>query len=279
MNKITFPLKQSMQGRQVANLQEALQSCLDRGALVANDDRTRRELVAALKLERPEQTYGAATKKLVRLFQEEKHLDTSGEVDQPTANALNALLKKWGLLEPTERSSSCVVSGAVQREDGLLLGGVHARAFHQTGRGAIRLGEDTTDAQGRYTIRYELLPGVDAINLGVSAVDEDGTTLGSSPVIKDASPLETIDLTVPLAAASADQERIEGTIMWEHGLPAEKLNLRLYRRDFGGKLTKLDDKITLAGGRYAFAYDVGSAVASLEVHARLMTPKSRCPDP
>ena len=49
----------------------------------------------------------------------------------------------------------------------------HARV-HEADRGAIRLGEDTTDAEGRYTIRYEPLPGVDGINLRHSALGEDG---------------------------------------------------------------------------------------------------------
>lgn len=133
--------------------------------------------------------------------------------------------------------------------------------------GVIRLGEDITDAEGRYTIRYDLLPEVGAINLNVLAVDDAGTTLGSSGVIRNAKPLETIDLTVPVAVPPANQQRIEGTIVLEHGLPAERLKLRLYRRDFGGKATLLDEATTLAGGRYAFAYDAASAAASIEVRA------------
>lgn len=44
MNKITFPLKLRMQGSAVADLQDALQRCLDRGAILANDEAARREL-------------------------------------------------------------------------------------------------------------------------------------------------------------------------------------------------------------------------------------------
>src|SRR5438309_6217194 len=46
------------------------------------------------------------------------------------------------------------------------------RAVHETDAGSVRLGEDTTDAEGRYTIRYELLPGVDR--------DRKSTRLNSS---------------------------------------------------------------------------------------------------
>jgi hypothetical protein len=53
-----------MQGPAVADLQDALQVCLDRGAILANNEDTRRDLSAALKSEREGQTYGDVTSKL-----------------------------------------------------------------------------------------------------------------------------------------------------------------------------------------------------------------------
>src|SRR5437764_14964429 len=97
MNKITFPLTLRMQGPAVAILQDALQLCLERSALLANDEVARRELSAALKRERVEQIYGDATGQLVSIFQTERKLPPGGEVDEPTANALNALRKEWGV--------------------------------------------------------------------------------------------------------------------------------------------------------------------------------------
>ena len=267
MNRITFPLKPRMQGAAVANLQDALQLLLDRGVVLREDDAARRELMAALQRERVGQTYGNATGKLVGIFQEQRRLQASGEVDEPTAAALNALLNEWGLLDRTDAPKSYVVSGQVRREDRLPVRGVKVRAFHESDRGAIRLGEDTTDAEGRYTIRYELLPGVDGIVLRVSVMGEDGELLQSSETIRDAKPLEIIDLTLPMARRPATQRRIEGQIMLPHGLPAEQLKLRLYRLDFGGKATLLDETSTLAGGQYAFTYVSGGKAASLEVRA------------
>src|SRR5262249_51767678 len=145
MNKITFPLNQRMQGPTVADLQDALQQCLGRGALLVNDEGTRRELSAALQRERVGQTYGDNTTKLVSSFQRERRLQATGEVDEPTANTLNALLREWGLLDKTVASTVQLVTGAVRREDGLPLQGIHVRAVDQVERGAIRLGEDTTD--------------------------------------------------------------------------------------------------------------------------------------
>lgn len=263
MNRVTFPLRAPMQGPTVGDLQEALEQFLRRGALLANDEVARREQLPLLKRERLVQTYGEVTHKLVRVFQEERRLQASGEVDEPTANAINTLLKELGLLEPTNTTKSYVVSGTVRREDGLALGKLRVQAFHDAGRDAIRLGEDTTDVEGRYTIRYESLPGMDGINLGVSVLNEDGKLLRSSDVVRNAKPLETVDLSVPVIGAP----RIEGTIVLEHGLQGENLKLRLYRRDFGGKATLLNETTTLAGGRYAFTYDAKSVAASLEVRA------------
>jgi len=169
MNKITFPLKQRMQGAAVADLQEALQLLLDRGALLPDDEAARRAQSTALQRERAGQTYGSATAKLVSLFQEERRLQASGAVDEPTAAALNALIDEL-----------------------------------------------------------------------------------ASPGRPD----------VPVT-----QRRIEGCIILEHGLPAEKLKLRLYRLDFGGKATLLSETSTLAGGRYAFTYDPSGKAVSLEVRA------------
>ena len=225
MNKITFPLKQRMQSAAVADLQEALKQLLDRAAILANEEPVRRELSEALKRERATQSYDASTRRLVTLFQDARRLQASGEVDEATATALNTLLDSWGLFEKAAAPKFHVVSGEVRREDGLPLHGMTARAFHDSDR----LGEDTTDAEGRYTIRYELLPGVDGINLRVSVMGDDGEPLQSSDAIRNAKSLEIIDLTLPMARKPAMRRRIEGQIMMQHGLPATHLKLRLYR--------------------------------------------------
>src|SRR2546422_668301 len=108
MNKITFPLKPGMQGPAVADLEDALQLCIDRSVILANDEGARRELSAKLQPERAAQMYGEGTRSAVSVFQRERGLADpagvlSGDVDEPTADALNALLKQWGLLDqPTE---------------------------------------------------------------------------------------------------------------------------------------------------------------------------------
>jgi hypothetical protein len=67
MNKINFPLKRGMQDAAVADLQDALQQCLDRGvfSVVANDELTRRKWSAALQSERAVETSDDVIAKLV----------------------------------------------------------------------------------------------------------------------------------------------------------------------------------------------------------------------
>lgn len=269
MNRITFPLKPGMQGAAVADLQDVLQLVLDRAVILANDEGYRRELSTALRYERAEQVYKDATAKTVSVFQGERGLrgDGEGGVDEPTADALNGLLLEWELLDWAGSPRSFVVSGEVRREDDLLMPGVRVRAVHKAEKGDIRLGEDITDAEGRYTIRYDPLPEVTGIHLRVFTLDDAGRPLQSSDVVPYAGPVEAIDLTVPMARRLSTEHRIEGRIILEHGLPAKQVKLRLYRRDFGGKATQLQETETLPGGEYAFTYDPGDQAVSFGVRA------------
>ena len=239
MNKITFPLKSGMRGPAVTDLQDALQLCLDRGVILAdggvspvNDEAARRELSAMLKRERVEQVYGDTTGKLVSIFQRERNLQPSGEVDQPTASALNALLKEFGVLDqPTEpsMSRSFVVSGQVRSEDGLALQGMRVRAVHENATGTMRMGEDSTDAEGRYTIRYEPLPGGDGINLRVIVLDAGGKQLDESDLIPRAKPLEIVDLMLPVIKQPA--ARVYGIVRNEYGDLVKNATVQAFDRD------------------------------------------------
>ncbi len=74
MNKITHPLKRGMKGPRVADLHNALQVLLDRALMLANDEGARRKLTAALRRDLARQAYGAATAKVVSVFQQERGL-------------------------------------------------------------------------------------------------------------------------------------------------------------------------------------------------------------
>jgi hypothetical protein len=156
MNPITSSLKPRMQGPAVTNLQDALQLCLDRGALLANDGGTRQNLSALLKDERAAQTHGDGTSKLVTIFQQERQLfgpggGASGEVDQPTANALNALLNQWGQLD---QPVAYQVDGTVFSRISAGVGGLRVVIVDKGVGGDVQLAQATTDDRGAYQATF-----------------------------------------------------------------------------------------------------------------------------
>lgn len=159
-----------------------------------------------------------------------------------------------------------VVRGKVFLESGKPSAAVTVRAYHSDPGGKVVLGEAVTDADGGYAIRYRALPGVARPKLSVLAVDSQGQPL-SDPAEKDmAADSETLDLKIPLAGKSASQHWMEGQIVLEHGSPAKGMKLRLYRKEFGGGATLLNEATTFSDGKYAVPYTQDGA-SVLEVRA------------
>jgi hypothetical protein len=262
MDKIRFPLELLMQGPAVGDLQDALHLLLVRGVIpVANEDE-RRRLSNELQRDHSQQTFGEITRELVKRFQKQRGLEAGGAVNESTADALNTLLRE----EQPDTQRSFVVSGQVWREDGSPSSRGPVRAFHEAGGAAIRLGEDATDTDGRYTIRYEPLPGGEAVNLRVMAISDDGRTLQSSELRANARSAEIVDLTV-LTRPPPAARRLAGRVFLPDGRPVANLTLRVYRREFGGRNTLLAEVTTADGGGYAFALHGDSADAGLRIVA------------
>ena len=156
-----------------------------------------------------------------------------------------------GLLDRTDAPQSYVVSGQVLREGSLPMRGVKVRAFDESERGAIRLGEDTTDAEGRYTIRYELLPGVDGINLRVAVFDADDKRLHDSDVIRGAQPLEIVDLKVP--SVDTKPYQVEGKVASRVSADVGGLRVVIVDRGVGGDVP-LAETHTAEGGAYQVTF-------------------------
>ena len=279
MNKIVFPLKRQMRGPQVADLQDALQLLLERGRLFADDEGARRELLEALRRERSEQIYGSATARLVARFQEEHHLQPTDEVDEPTANALNALLKELGVLDGREATfvdaRYTVLCRAVDAR-GKPIPGLRIELFDQDPRTPPDpLGEPAvSDAHGLAVFRFKRSdftehPGEQGPDLFFKVLRDEVPLTYTLPeirndkgVIRDFRPQRE-----PIVLRIERHETIRGVVVTVHGMPAENLALRLYRRDFGGQTTLLAETTSQSGGRYAFAYDPGEAEPVLEVRA------------
>lgn len=95
MNRIISPLETGMQGSAVGDLQDALKLFLERGTI----EGATRAVLAGLQRERAEHTYGDYTGRLVRLFQQQRRLEATGQVDEATARAMNTVLVEQGILE------------------------------------------------------------------------------------------------------------------------------------------------------------------------------------
>ena len=172
-----LPLKPLDQGSKVADLQTALQLSIDRGAIPA-DDATRQALSARLAADRQTQQYGDGTRAVVAAFQTARGLATpaagaTGIVDQRTADALNALLATWGVLDgpgststpgdppeppapvpPSPDGTTFTVDGRVLDAASRPLSGTSVAAVDRDLRAEQSLGQTVTDKDGRYEIRY-----------------------------------------------------------------------------------------------------------------------------
>ncbi|MEK6804178.1 MAG: hypothetical protein AABZ34_16180 [Nitrospirota bacterium] len=271
MNTIIFPLTPGADRAAVADLQDALVECLNRGVLLASDPAARDKAVAGLQRERAAGKFADLTQRVLRQFQELNHLQGNGEVDESTAKALNTLLRGWGLLDEkpsdtTARIVAGVVKPAAEGDERVRFWGLVVRAFHVSDATAIRLGQDSTDSDGQFTIRYELLPGVPAVDLRVTVESREGKALATSPVIRRAKPLETLVLQLPeVPEPPAERQQIAGIVRWPSRQPAPGVILRLYRLAFGGKDAKLSEAVSAADGRFALAYPPQAASANFEI--------------
>jgi peptidoglycan hydrolase-like protein with peptidoglycan-binding domain len=220
VTEIVFPLTGGMQGPTVAALQDALQLCLDRGVMLPTDA-ARRDLSLRLQLERATQLYGDATRSAVAAFQSARGLadparGPTGAVDSPTAEALDALLRGWGVLDASTAPAAgsgpqgFTVSGHVRDADGRPVRGAIVTAADRDLRAEEPLGQATTGGDGRYEIRYDADQFSRAekgtADLVVRAHDASGAALAESPTLFNADPQATIDLVVPRTAAGLPSE-------------------------------------------------------------------------
>ena len=245
MNKIIFPLEPHMRGAGVADLQEGLQLCLGDGVFQLSDAE-RQAFQDRLHAERIENIYAETTQKLVGVFQEQHQLQPNGAVDEPTAKALNAILEELGAFSPAAPDQQRLVGGQVQRADSQPFPGALVRALHMLDdHGVLRLGEDTTDAEGRYTIRYAMLPGVDAINLRVVVFDTDGKPLRDSDTIRQAKPLEIVNLMVP--AIDITPYRVEGKVASRISASVGGLRVVIVDKGVGGDVQLVETSANEGG--------------------------------
>jgi len=199
MKPITPPLTRNSQGSEVVNLQDGLLLLLNRQFLrsIAADDL--KAYMEGLRKEQISQAYGKVTTKLVAIFQEQSRFNATGEVDAPTAEVLNRILKELGAFD---KPVQFTVRGRVFESDQTPINSVRVRAFDQFEQSETLLGEAVTNVDGYYEISYSTdqfrRPGSDrnGANLIVRVYNAQDQVIATSPTINNAKAEETVDLIV-----------------------------------------------------------------------------------
>lgn len=206
MNKIIFPLKLRMRGDSVANLQDGLRLLLEKGIIQLNEA-DRRAVDERMRAEIDKKTYGPATSELVGLFQKQNHFEPSRTVDEATANALNALLKRLGIFdEPVDLDHPIyMVQGRVVSRISAGISGLRVVIVDKGIGGEVQLAQTTTNDAGKFQVTFsgsDLRRGKAQPDLQARVFAGD-VFLGASDVRYYASPFETLNVMLDDTTASA----------------------------------------------------------------------------
>ena len=209
MFAIAATIKSGEDGPKVVNLQAALLLLLERGIFKSFDPSDHpsaddlKALAEKLRAEQSAQVFGEATRQLLVYFQVQQGLGDHlrGVVEEPTAKALNELLGQHGVVfEPVDY----LVKGRVTDTQGRPRSGLKVVAYDRDLRRHQRLGDASTDAEGRYAIGYQIEDfrraegqASSSADLFVVVLPDDGLEpLATSEVRLNAKPVEIIDLAV-----------------------------------------------------------------------------------
>jgi Tc toxin complex TcA C-terminal TcB-binding domain/Neuraminidase-like domain len=150
MQAIHVPVDARSSIADINNLQDALALFLQKDVFRLPDaDRT--SLEEGLRAERQTAKFWDVTRKLVGLFQDARHLEGTGEVDEPTAKEMNALLKEFGALDV---ATMWLVRGHIENTDSAA-SNILVRVFDRDLRQNQLLGEAMTDDKGYFEISYQ----------------------------------------------------------------------------------------------------------------------------
>jgi hypothetical protein len=148
---IQATIQEDNTGSQVANLNAALKFLIDKDAFSFIGPSELNSLKDQLRSEEPSGFYKGAAVKLVVQFKVQSGLGDEGIVDEKTADALNALLKKFGAFGS---GTDFVVPGKVKDARKRPQAGLVDIAFDRDLRRWQEQGRTETDPEGKFEIRY-----------------------------------------------------------------------------------------------------------------------------
>lgn len=197
MNPVTPPIKPKDKGDAVANLHEALLFLLNKPDVFSFPPRVLHVLKEKIQREVSEKVFGEITKGTVLQFQKDHGLvNGTGEVDQPTSDALNSLLNSLGAFNEQPPQAKYEVKGRIKASSGHPFKNGIVIIEHVDESNSVGLGTTKTSENGTYSIIYSPPPGGRPVRLRVTAVGPGSQTLGASPVIPNAGPLDEVDLVL-----------------------------------------------------------------------------------
>lgn len=231
MQVIISPINPKDTGKEVSNLQAALQMFLDNKIIFTfqQPDRPTEEeitkLSEALKDEKGTSFFGDATLQLVLFFQLQQGLSDqyNGAVEEITAAKINEILKALGAFDDAE--NKFIVKGFIRNADGTGFANAIVKTFDRDLRRYDPLGETTTGKDGYYEITYNLQQSSSAekgnadlqVLVYETINDDEKKPLLTSDIFFNAAPVQEINLTLP--AAPAGKEKSEWEILNEQVLP------------------------------------------------------------
>lgn len=288
MRPIAPPINRNSQGSEVINLQDGLLLLLRRQFFQVSQEEQRFYEEGLLR-EQQAQRYDDITQKLVGIFQERSGLNATGEVDAPTAEVLNRVLRELGafsgnsddLLTEINRKLDSIITETEK------IGSLDNQIVQQTGQlveignqvAQQRAGTNALQLNDRGTVAKDLQNKLVRLGFTIPQNEQDEQVFGVGtrdallqfqtkhqlPQTGVLDELTQVALNRAIAELDVPTHRVEGRIILEHGLPADAVAVRLYNRGFGGTATLLKEAPTDSQGFYALNYTPDSKAANLEM--------------
>jgi hypothetical protein len=187
MKPVISPLKSGDHGPDVANLQGALLLLIDKG-LIQLSPADAKLFKNLLSQEQQGQAYNGGTFKAVVIFQQQHHLQPTGAVDAPTADAFNQILKD---LAPQYR-----VEGRVASRSRAGVGGLRVQMVDKNVGADVRLTEVSTADDGSYRAAFPYSGPKQKPDLQARVLSGE-KVLGASDVHYNASNAVTLNVVLP----------------------------------------------------------------------------------
>lgn len=183
MRPIEPPMEQTDHGDNVVNLHEALAFLLKTMQWRLLDEEDRKRWNRLIAVENGDRMFGDATAKVLSLFQEEHHLPESAQVDEATAEALNALLRRLGAFDGSvDDPAGNRIAGTLLFPDGESAPGVGI-VLYRRGFGGVEteLARTTSAADASFTLEFQGQPTGLLVKVVAGDVEEAITRVFDRP--------------------------------------------------------------------------------------------------